>query len=132
MGPQAPCPHLSPQKKAAIQSYGLNESKQNTQIYASSKRSCRQVNDPVARVIITETHSYHMHTSVNVYCASVCIYKEARHLKSQTRQYFAKRKVWNFFKLAEPTPKHPTKHPQAPDHCPPLTPPPSRSLTLLL
>ena len=63
--------------------------------------------------------------SVNKYCTPV--YKEVGHLKSKIRQRFANHKVWDFFKPVEPTLKCPTKHPQPPDHHPPLTPPLSRS-----
>ena len=44
----------------------------------------------------------------------------------------ANHKVWNFFELAEPTLKCPTKHHRPPDHGPPLTPPLSCSLMLEL
>ena len=58
--------------------------------------------------------------------------KEAGRPKSNTRQRLANHEVWNFFKLAEPKQKHPTKHPWPPNHRPPLTSPLSCSLTLLL
>ena len=53
-------------------------------------------------------------------------------LKSKTRLRLTYNKVKNFFKLVEPTLKHPMKHPRPPDHRLPLTQPISRSLSLTL
>ena len=63
---------------------------------------------------------------------AVLLYKELGRLKSKTRQHLANHEVWNFFKLVQLILKGLTKHPQLPDHPPPLTPPFSYSLTLLL
>ena len=44
-------------------------------------------------------------------------------MESKRRQCLSNREVWNFFKLAKPTPKRPTKHPRPPDYRPQLTSP---------
>ena len=75
----------------------------------------------------------HTNTACTLVCPyTVLLYKEVGCMKSKTRQRSANHEVWNFFKLVEATLKHPTTHPQLPNHCPPLTPPHFHSLTILL
>ena len=58
-----------PQRKAAIQSHGMNKGKQNMCVYACIKRSHGHVTDSVVHVKVwwvTEKHRYYMHINVNI------------------------------------------------------------------
>ena len=117
--------------------------------FSSSLRHCNKqlFQQTIGQCSIAQGNTLHTHpkyllynrTNYNLYLCVILVwtytiplYKEANCLKSKMRQYQVNHEIWNFFKLSEPTLKHPRKHPWLPDHRPPLTPPLSCSLTLLL
>ena len=114
--------------KSAIQSYRINEGKQNSWVNPCIKRSCRHIKDRVVCVInwqITEAHRYHKHISVNRYCTKQLVVRRVRqHNTWPTTKFGTFSNWWN---------RHwSTQQPRPPNHCPPLTPPLPHSLTLPL
>ena len=92
-GAQGPSSPHSPRsmKKAAIQSYRISPCHSSVDYGNTNTASILDL----------------------VFTYTVFLYKEVGHMKRKTRQRFNNHKIWNFFRLLEPTLKHSMKHPRS-------------------